>query len=59
MPDVPGTNMNQRIYKYKQQSALPFESGLILLDPTTPSPTRKTDKHTLVYSKESLHLMRI
>ena len=55
MPDVTCTNMNQRIYKYKQQSAQPFESGLIFLDPTTPSTTRNTDKHTLVYSKESLH----
>lgn len=55
MPDVTCTNMNRRIYKYKQQSAQPFESGLIFLDPTTPSTTRNTDKRTLVYSKESLH----
>ena len=55
MPDVTCTNMNRRIYKYKQQSAQPFESGLIFLDPTTPSTTRNTDKRTLVYSKEGLH----
>ena len=54
MPDVTCTNMNQRIYKVQTAKCTqPFESGLIFLDPT-----RKTDKHTLVYSKgpkESLH----
>ena len=56
MPDV---TWIKEYTKYKQQGAQPFDwGGLIFLDPPTPSPTRKTDKHTLVYSKgpkESLH----